>query len=663
MSRIRTTESRPYDAYFDANYISNTAGMDRRVASSVSRTDTVAGTSRYKYFRRPVMPRMSAVPPQILLAPTEAVDPLVPCEEEPEPTVKDMEIQTMYRESEAQTNPYTPDFFVAPGAAPEVLLLKDLNLGDNQGGLGMKQVEMIENARRKRDVESNLPPFTDEAGLRLRKRLMEIQEMKEFRMREGEIDTRREARMEAIEQALRDRDESAEFLASQRVEGLRLLRMEEREKTLMKIRDKRIKVLRRLALRRNQVNPRLSSSDGPDVINDYFDKGSSVYAPIKRKGELTMRDGSAFDVLSRTAPLGSVQNINDLEDFAAHSTVRSLDDDACDVVMTREGAGLKGKQQDLGPRASQPRLTSSSLRALRNRKKDIEVMTRILTMRKIERAGGIKSAPHTPHASHAAMSASAPAEMFGAENQVGDAANRPRSNASGGGIKKLKGRPVTPDFTRMASNGDAGTAVEDDVLSVQLVLLQRLLRGRAVQNTMYEGRYRRRELINEMRVADAVNDVSEDVRREMARIEGESVASDRMDAIRRTTVDFVAGHTSSNLLAGLLNQKQREHIAEQMLTRVRELQEERRYLEAQESGRRQREMMNLPDGFDHDIDGDDEDETAQIVVDEMLLDKRYTVEETAERLATEAEEKSKEQNEEGEEKEATEGQIEGPEGG
>ena len=223
MSRIRTTESRPYDAYFDANYISNTAGMDRRVASSVSRTDTVAGTSRYKYFRRPVMPRMSAVPPQILLAPTEAVDPLVPCEEEPEPTVKDMEIQTMYRESEAQTNPYTPDFFVAPGAAPEVLLLKDLNLGDNQGGLGMKQVEMIENARRKRDVESNLPPFTDEAGLRLRKRLMEIQEMKEFRMREGEIDTRREARMEAIEQALRDRDESAEFLASQRVEGLRLL--------------------------------------------------------------------------------------------------------------------------------------------------------------------------------------------------------------------------------------------------------------------------------------------------------------------------------------------------------------------------------------------------------------------------------------------------------
>ena len=110
----------------------------------------------------------------------------------------------MYRESEAQTNPYTPDFFVAPGAAPEVLLLKDLNLGDNQGGLGMKQVEMIENARRKRDVESNLPPFTDEAGLRLRKRLMEIQEMKEFRMREGEIDTRREARMEAIEQALRD---------------------------------------------------------------------------------------------------------------------------------------------------------------------------------------------------------------------------------------------------------------------------------------------------------------------------------------------------------------------------------------------------------------------------------------------------------------------------
>ena len=39
-------------------------------------------------------------------------------------------------------------------------------------------------------------------------------------------------------------------------------------------------------------------------------------------------------------------------------------------------------------------------------------------------------------------------------------------------------------------------------LEIAMVLLQRLIRGRAVQNVMYEGRYRRRELIHELRRAD-----------------------------------------------------------------------------------------------------------------------------------------------------------------
>ena len=84
---------------------------------------------------------------------------------------------------------------------------------------------------------------------------------------ESEIDARREARIIVLEQALRERDESSEYLASQRVESIRQARMEVREINLMKIRNKRIKVLRKLANKRNKQQPILSSSEPPDIID------------------------------------------------------------------------------------------------------------------------------------------------------------------------------------------------------------------------------------------------------------------------------------------------------------------------------------------------------------------------------------------------------------
>ena len=208
-------------------------------------------------------------------------------EERAEPATKSAGIQTMYRDSEAQTMPYTPAHVVPEGTTPEVLLLKNLKYENGGLSVGKNELEMIEYARLKRDVEANLPPFTDEASMLLRKRLMEAQELREFKLRESEIDARREARMFVLEQALREKTESADFLASQRVESIRQARMEERETNLQKIRNKRIKVLRKLAYRRNQQEPQLSSTEPKDIIDSYFDKASEVYAPIRRKGELS----------------------------------------------------------------------------------------------------------------------------------------------------------------------------------------------------------------------------------------------------------------------------------------------------------------------------------------------------------------------------------------
>ena len=90
-----------------------------------------------------------------------------------EATIKDAEVQTMYRDSESQTNPYAPNYVLKEGEDdPDLLLLKNLTY-ENGLPLGKAEMEIIEFARSKRELENSLPPFTDEASLILRKKLME----------------------------------------------------------------------------------------------------------------------------------------------------------------------------------------------------------------------------------------------------------------------------------------------------------------------------------------------------------------------------------------------------------------------------------------------------------------------------------------------------------
>lgn len=50
---------------------------------------------------------------------------------------------------------------------------------------------------------------------------------------------------------------------------------------------------------------------------------------------------------------------------------------------------------------------------------------------------------------------------------------------------------------------------EDETKIASLILLQSILRGRAIQNMMFEGRDRRRELIEELKSDDAFVDIEE----------------------------------------------------------------------------------------------------------------------------------------------------------
>ena len=521
------------------------------------------------------MPRISAIPPQILLAPTTSDDPLIPVEEEPEAPTKNAEVQTMYRESEAQTIPYTPEYVLEEGADPEILMLRNLTY-ENGLPVGHKELEMIENARTKRELENNMLPFTDEACFHVRKNMMEQQELREYKLREIEVESQRNKRLETLQRTLNERAENVEFLSSQRIEAIRQSRMDIREKSLQKIRKKRINILRKLARKRNTVDPVLSTSTSRDIINDYFDRGSDVYAPNRRDGQSKSSDSRQYDIAGRTAPLTLLNNVESLSaSIPRHYTMvqskappSHLGNDAPgDALMSKTAPALMGMSN--GGRAAMPRLTSAAARNLRNTKKDIETMQMILTKKRALRTGELPgtAVSGTAGDDRLAKSESLAYTEGGSESREREATLPHSAAPSTAGPatarnlllnRKPKGRPRTPDFTSNRQH-----EVESSPLFSAVILLQKLIRGRAVQNSMFEGRYRRRELINELRSVDEYNDLLQNDSTEKLKVE-ENEWNEKLEQVKETTVETIAGSVASNLLVLMAQEKEREEYYKQM---------------------------------------------------------------------------------------------------
>lgn len=640
-------------------------------------TETISGTNRYKYFKRPIMPRVNAYPPHFLLAPTGGGEnnPLEPNVAPPEEPTREMGIQTMYRDSEAQTNPYTPAYVVPPGQEPEVLLLKNLTYEDGLP-MGEKEMAMIEFARAKREMEMNLPPFTDEASLNLRKRLMETQEMREFKIRESEIDRIRDEKIQKLQEAIQDREESNDHMATQRLESVRLLRMEEREKVLEKIRTKRIKALRRLAHQRNVSDPILSESASngqtgtkTDIIDAYFDRGSQLYAPLKREGKEQANKQDSFDIQSRTAPMDNLGNLLALEytiprnllNGGPQSFAPVLASQTMPAHMLREmqnqaqGQNQGYRHRNSSIKAAEPRMTSATARAYRQTKRDVEEMHQILTQKK---RNGLT--PVT--GGRTSLSASAPVDNSrpfspAQEGKSGTAGGSPTMSPTKSAAastllsKKPKVRPPTPDITRerpddheqapshgghrrshhhhghhtSSNQAAAHGGLNEQQYLESLVLLQRLIRGRAVQNIMFEGKYRRRELIAELQAADlaereqAAWQLEAETMAANANVSSSSAMSNALleeqrdakarheETIRVTSLDAVGGAVTSQIAATLAIERKRIDMIEKLQEMALRAMVERRDLEAAEAGRRQRVGMEYPT---HTADGLPIDKTA-----------------------------------------------------
>eukprot|EP00741_Cyanophora_paradoxa_P003327 tig00000692_g3233.t1 len=499
----------------------------------------VTGHHRYKYFRRPRVPFLHAVPPEVVLAAPDAgtmageagglggsggaggagglgtATGLEPVQESEIALTRTVATMTDYREQESQTDPYTPDYTVRPGSAPELLTLATLAWG---AGLpaGMAEVEMIERMRAKRAFEASLPPITDEASLEMRRRMMEEQELREWAEREAEIARIQERRLQVIEEALLAKDQEREEKNASRTATLRAAGEEEVERVIAAIQLRRIKALRKLAKARRAIEGKVQRRD---VIQEYANYGSQVYAPITRKGQLPDRHAAKFEV---DAPLlKTYEGLVALENSLPRS-----------VVATRIKKPVK-----LAPRSVAER-----------KEKQLWNHLELLD-------STIKDAKK--HAGEPPRKLEIPAAYRAEPPPV---------------------RPVTPTVEPPEI---------DEEREVAVIFLQRLIRGRAIQNVMFEGKEKRLELIKELRTMEKISQIESEIEereeKERVRRHKEKMVGAQLDAVQGdvlgTTLDFFAKE--------LVRFKEERRIQAMVMLAERT----RRRREAEEAGRRQEEEL------------------------------------------------------------------------
>uniref|UniRef100_A0A3P8NNR0 Cilia- and flagella-associated protein 91 n=1 Tax=Astatotilapia calliptera TaxID=8154 RepID=A0A3P8NNR0_ASTCA len=181
----------------------------------------------------PLIPFGQQIPPSVIYAlPRED---FITSDAEQKPTHFTVGVQTDYRESETQTDPYSPEYVIQPGTTPsELLQMAALTWGHGLPA-GLAEVEMIQRARAKRAWEASLPPLSDLSQLDKRRRLMEEMEAKEWAFREGEIKKLQEARLEVLKDLLRQRDEAQKDVTNDRLNQIYSKHQEDRETKLNKI--------------------------------------------------------------------------------------------------------------------------------------------------------------------------------------------------------------------------------------------------------------------------------------------------------------------------------------------------------------------------------------------------------------------------------------------
>ncbi|XP_066203824.1 cilia- and flagella-associated protein 91 isoform X1 [Saccopteryx leptura] len=488
----------------------------------------VTGKNRYKYFERPFLPFHEKMPLSFVLAPVKIepyIFPPASTKHPPIPSKYTVGTQTDYRDSEVQTDPYSPEYVVCQDSVPELLTLATLTWGRGLPA-GQAEVEMIERAREKRAWEATLPSLSDTAPFEKR-RLMNEMERKDWAFREQEIEKLQEIHLEVLKERLRKREKTQNEVNMKRLNAQWSKLLEAKEAKLAKIQQAHVSAIRKLMTKRKNVEGKLQRRN---IIKDYSDYGSQVYGPLSRLGRFP--DNNSEDFVVKNHYLNTYEGLTALEsclpDFVTQPRVRPPKPK---VTTTEFGYPKRAARLD-------DELAEVHKALLDKKNKVPEPKKPLLFLQK-------KPIPQP--------------------------------------------RLPTPTL-EMGSN-------EEEDKEMAVIFLQKLLRGRVIQNMMFEGKEKRLELIQELRTTHALQ---EDDRLVKEAERQETLALKRHRKLHEDKVSLVENHLAGlegKALADMFDFLSKELVRLQEERRIHAFamlaERQRRMREAEESGRRQVELRRL----------------------------------------------------------------------
>ncbi|KAM4684261.1 LOW QUALITY PROTEIN: cilia- and flagella-associated protein 91 [Amazona ochrocephala] len=492
----------------------------------------VSGRNRYKYFARPLITPYKLLPLNVTysMAQTEPyVHSLIGDSKVFSPMLRTLGTQTDYRDGEAQTDPYSPEYVVRSGSVPELLTLATLTWGRGLPA-GLAEVEMIERAREKRAWEATLPAMDSASNAEKRRKMMEDMERKEWAFREQEIEKLQEARLEVLKKLLWRQEENQNELVAKRLDAHWQNHQKAKEEKMKKIQSNTALMLRKLIAKRKNVMGKLERRD---IIKEYIDFASQPYAPLSRIGYFP--DNHSERYVLKNFYLNTFAGLCELE--------ASLPDSVTQVKI----------------KAPKPKQT-------------------ITKTGYVKRAGRLEVALAQFHQA-----------LLEKKKEVKEPKKKPLPLLQK--VEKPVPRPPPPSLEK--------PSVEEEETELAVICLQQLLRGRAIQNMMFEGKEKRLELIRELRTTHALQ---EDGHLLLKAEKQMILAVQQQHELHKHKLSSVETHLAreeGRVLANIFDFLSKELVRLQEERRIHAFvmlaERQRRMREAEESGRRQVELKRRQD--------------------------------------------------------------------
>ncbi|XP_010147847.1 PREDICTED: protein MAATS1, partial [Eurypyga helias] len=483
----------------------------------------VSGRNRYKYFACPLIPSDKLLPPDVAYA-MEKVEPCVHSasrdSEVVGPKLRTLGTQTDYRDGEAQTDPYSPEYIVPSGSVPELLTLATLTWGRGLPA-GLAEVEMIERAREKRAWEATLPAMDNASQIAKRRKMMDDMERKEWAFREQEIEKLQEVRLEALKKLLQWREKNQNELDAKRLDDHWQNHQKAKEEKIKKIQRDCALMLRKLIAKRHNVMGKLERGD---IIREYTDFASQTYTPLSRIGYFPDNHSERYVV--KNLYLNTFAGLCELE------------------------ASLPASVTQVKVKAPTPKHTTTKTGFIK-RSARLEVELAQVHQALLEKKNKGKEAKKPLHFLEK--------------------------------VEKPVPRPLTPTLEKASA--------EEEETELAVICLQKLLRGRAVQNMMFEGKEKRLELIRELRTTHALQ---EDKELLLKAEEQRTLVLQQQHDLQMHKLSLVESQLAreeGRVLANLFDFLSKELVRLQEERKIHAFvmlaERQRRMREAEESGRRQ----------------------------------------------------------------------------